>query len=264
MKRFGFVAMCALAAVACVATPDGETDGSEEVATTEQDVVIGDLGVSLKQEYTGGACPKLVATLDWGMKYAATYKFELLNNGNVVDTVSKKDDEGFSQEFWPWESGTYTVRVTHNQIGSTIQYRGTSTEVRISSIPRPSPDYPACGKVDYSSAHFEFDSHAPIAGRYCTQIIESADPYTWNDNFLCAKSNWGIRWSGHNPIPGMKCTQIIESADPHTWNDNYLCVPTNSPLNFSWSGAGPIAGKTCVQFDESADPHTWLDNYLCY
>jgi hypothetical protein len=62
----------------------------------------------------------------------------------------------------------------------------------------------------------------------------------------------------------MRCTQIIESADPDTWNDNYLCVPPSSPLIFSWSSAGPIAGKSCVQITESADPHSWMDNYLCY
>jgi peptidoglycan hydrolase-like protein with peptidoglycan-binding domain len=104
----------------------------------------------------------------------------------------------------------------------------------------------------------------PIPGKYCTQIHESADPHTWNDNYFCMDSYQGVQWSGAGPIAGLRCTQIHESADPHTWNDNYLCVPSWSSFYFSWSGAGPILGKRCVQWHESADPHTWHDNFLCY
>ena len=71
-------------------------------------------------------------------------------------------------------------------------------------------------------------------------------------------------------IPGNnRCTQIVESADPHTWNDNYLCIPwadltsSSNRYIFQWSSAGPIPGKKCIQWHESADPHTWMDNYLC-
>merc|ERR1711939_1174753 len=32
-----------------------------------------------------------------------------------------------------------------------------------------------------------------------------------------------MRWSSAGPIGGMRCTQILESSDPDTWNDNYLC-----------------------------------------
>jgi hypothetical protein len=108
-----------------------------------------------------------------------------------------------------------------------------------------------------------WSSAGPISGRYCTQIVESADPHTWNDNYLCADADYGIRWSSAGPISGMRCTQISEPSDPDTWNDNYLCVPSNSPLKLGWSYAGPLASRFCVQWFEAADPHTWSDNYLC-
>lgn len=100
----------------------------------------------------------------------------------------------------------------------------------------------------------------------CTQILEPADPHTWNDNFLCTPQDFGVRWSFRGPIPGMRCTQIIEPSEPpqHTWRDNFLCVPWQSRLHFSWSFSGPIPGMPCIRFNEGADPHTWQDNYLCW
>ena len=65
------------------------------------------------------------------------------------------------------------------------------------------------------------------------------------------------------PIAGQKCTRILETADPHTWADNYLCAPQDSPYSFQWSSAGPVGGKECIQWLEPADPHTWHDNFLC-
>ena len=63
----------------------------------------------------------------------------------------------------------------------------------------------------------------------------------------------------------MKCTQILESADPHSWHDNYFCAPADSPLSFKWSSAGnTCGGDGSIQIVESADPHTWDDNYLCW
>jgi hypothetical protein len=61
----------------------------------------------------------------------------------------------------------------------------------------------------------------------------------------------------------MKCTQILEKADPHTWQDNFLCLGNDMPYNFHWSSAGRINGKSCVQWLEAADPNTWRDNFLC-
>lgn len=115
-------------------------------------------------------------------------------------------------------------------------------------------------------AQLSWSSAGPLPGLVCTQILEAADPDTWNDNYLCANGDFGIRWNSAGPLAGMRCTQIFEQAEPpeHTWLDNYLCVPENSPLQFAWSQAGPIGGKTCVQWFEAADPHTWGDNYLCY
>jgi serine protease len=106
----------------------------------------------------------------------------------------------------------------------------------------------------------------PLGGRYCVQVHESSDPYTWMDNYLCSTVDYGFRWSSAGPISGMRCTQIHEAANPpeHTWMDNYLCVPTSSPLWLSWSSAGPIAGRLCTQVYEDADPYTWNDNFLCY
>lgn len=113
---------------------------------------------------------------------------------------------------------------------------------------------------------FAWSSAGWLPGKHCLRILESADPNTWDDNYLCwnsAKSWPAIYWSSAGPIQNMRCTQILETADPHTWNDNYLCVPPNSKYVFLWSSAGPIPGLDCLQWLESADPHTWDDNYLC-
>jgi len=69
-------------------------------------------------------------------------------------------------------------------------------------------------------------------------------------------------WSCSGPIDGMVCVQIIEPADPHTWDDNYLAVPNDSLINFFWSSAGPIAGLNCVQWIEPADPDTLAIWYI--
>lgn len=115
-----------------------------------------------------------------------------------------------------------------------------------------------------SDGTFGWSCNGPIGGMSCTQILETADPNTWNDNYFCSKSNIGMRWSSAGPIAGMRCTQILETADPDTWNDNYLCVPNDAPFTLLWSSAGPLADRKCVQWIEGADPHTWNDNYLCW
>ena len=61
----------------------------------------------------------------------------------------------------------------------------------------------------------------------------------------------------------MRCTQIHESADPHTWDDNFLCAPAYLPLHLKWSSSGRINGLDCIQINEPDDPHTWDDNFLC-
>ena len=113
---------------------------------------------------------------------------------------------------------------------------------------------------------FRWSSAGRLEGYDCVQIVETADPHTWDDNYLCwkrGKDDPGIRWRSWGRISGMRCTRILEIADPHTWSDNYLCVPYGSPYRFSWSSAGPISGKSCLRWYESADPNTWHDNYLC-
>jgi hypothetical protein len=114
----------------------------------------------------------------------------------------------------------------------------------------------ACEKVVFS-----WSSAGAIAGQVCVNILEAADPYTWNDNFLCTPRDFGLRWSSGGPIAGMTCTQWLEPSDPFTWNDNFLCAPVDYGLR--WSAAGPLAGMRCTQILEAADPHTWNDNYLC-
>jgi hypothetical protein len=111
---------------------------------------------------------------------------------------------------------------------------------------------------------FAWSCDGAISDMYCTQILETADPHTWSDNYFCSDQLIGMRWSSAGPISGMECTQIYEAADPDTWSDNFLCVPHDSPYNFRWSSAGPIRGFSCVQWSEPADPHTWSDNYLCW
>lgn len=117
---------------------------------------------------------------------------------------------------------------------------------------------------DRRMAPFGWSSDGPIDGTSCVQILESADPHTWSDNYFCSPYDIGMRWSSAGVIPGMTCVQTLETADPHTWADNYLCLPPTSPYRFLWSSAGPNETKTCIQWIESADPHTWNDNYLCW
>jgi hypothetical protein len=126
------------------------------------------------------------------------------------------------------------------------------------------------GLFHSASAKPEVDFVWSATGRlqnlYCVHISEPQDPHGWHDNYLCALTNTGVRWSFNGPISGMRCTQVFESREPgaHGWRDNYICAPKSSRLVFHWSSAGQIQGWRCVQFLEQADPHTWHDNYLCY
>ncbi|NTX64675.1 hypothetical protein HUA74_28900 [Myxococcus sp. CA051A] len=112
---------------------------------------------------------------------------------------------------------------------------------------------------------FQFSSAGPIQGKACTAITETTDVAgTWNDNFLCAERDVGLRWSETGAISGMRCTRIRMSGETG-WDDNYLCVPPTSALNFVWSQMGRYANKISVPFAEPADPHAnWMDAYLCY
>ena len=62
-------------------------------------------------------------------------------------------------------------------------------------------------------ADFKWSSAGMPQGYNCLQILETADPYTWNDNFFCWKNtrkNPGMKWSSDGPIANMKCTKIYE------------------------------------------------------
>lgn len=105
----------------------------------------------------------------------------------------------------------------------------------------------------------------PIDGMICTWIVESSDPHTWHDNYLCSAEDFGFRWKSGGVQDGDGyCVKWSEPSDPHTWNDNYLC--SNRYLGLRWSNAGPITGSTgtyCLRIWEPSDPYTWDDNYLC-
>ena len=103
---------------------------------------------------------------------------------------------------------------------------------------------------------FEWTSNGVVPDWHCTQIKESGDSGTDNDNYFCAREDIGMKWSYEGSIAGMKCTQI-------TAPDYYLCVPQNSPLDFQWSSSGPIPGAVCIQWWEASDTDSWNDNYLC-
>ncbi|XP_037037432.1 uncharacterized protein LOC119075146 [Bradysia coprophila] len=121
---------------------------------------------------------------------------------------------------------------------------------------------PVCSQFDLG---MQYSSAGTINGKFCTQMLEVADPHTWHDNYICFNKEYGVRWSSAGQIAGMTCTQIVEVADPHTWHDNFLCVPYGSPFRFQWSSHHSISGLCCVQIHESVEPlgHTWDDNYLC-
>ena len=99
-------------------------------------------------------------------------------------------------------------------------------------------------------------------GMFCTKVDEPTDPQGWDDNFLCASRDLGLRWSSLGPIAGMVCTRFEEKSDPDGWSDNYLCAPRD--YGFRWSNWDPLEGMQCLQIDEPADPHTWNDNFLCW
>jgi len=105
--------------------------------------------------------------------------------------------------------------------------------------------------------------------------MEPADPYTWNDNYLCVPQSSSLRfkwsWQGSNGCS--KCIQWLEGSDPHTWSDNYLCDDSCKlkdlpnpvfPNDFKWSSAGVPVGYNCERIVEGSDPHSWHDNYFCW
>ncbi len=207
-----------------------------------------------------------------GSKTDTRFWVRLPGQGNWSDLGREETkDQNLRANTCHTEKKSYTIP---NSPGNTIAFRakvddrGEITESNeddnqsrdevftIGAPPVPTQSYS-------SDQRFAWSSSGPIASMHCTQILEAADPHTWNDNYFCADRDYGIQWRSWGAIPGMRCTQITEAADPYTWNDNYLCVPHSSQLRFTWSSAGPIAGKDCVQWVEAADPHTWMDNYLC-
>ena len=108
--------------------------------------------------------------------------------------------------------------------------------------------------------HWSYSNWIP--GMFCTKVDEPTDPHGWDDNFLCASRDLGLRWSSLGPIAGMVCTRFEEKSDPDGWSDNYLCAPRD--YGFRWSNWDPLEGMQCLQIDEPADPHTWNDNFLCW
>ena len=102
---------------------------------------------------------------------------------------------------------------------------------------------------------------------FCTRINESADPHTWDDNYLCSNLFLGLKFNSAREVSGMSCVQLDEPYDKEgTWFDNYLCLPTDSKIKLTWSNSGMIAGKKCIRINEAAEPreNNWWNNYLCY
>jgi hypothetical protein len=128
--------------------------------------------------------------------------------------------------------------------------------IKVSTDPAvPSPPDGLVPMLYWSSA-------GPIAGKHCIQTLETSDPNTWSDNYLCTDKDYGFVWKSDGPVSGMKNIQWLEAADPHSWYDNFLATPYD--YGYQWSASGPIAGMQCVQIYEGADPHTWYDNYICW
>jgi len=87
---------------------------------------------------------------------------------------------------------------------------GGSTQGAVSNAGVGSPN-----RLLYSPlASLSWSFAGPLSGRQCTRILESSDPATWDDHYLCSTENYGFAWSGVGPIGGMRCTQIVESMEP--------------------------------------------------
>jgi hypothetical protein len=246
------LAACGVAPEAELAPMDEETPGTLEAA-----VCAGSSVTTLTIAGISSYLREMAGNGNWGVAYPANaVRLEHSVDGTVHGIDERPGTSGtwyFSTSGITCGSHTFTVRAYPMVIDSA----GNRTTCSSTATSRSQTVIEDCPPLYWSSA-------GPISGKYCTQISESADPHTWNDNYLCADVSYGFRWSSAGPISGMRCTQISESADPHTWNDNYLCVPNDSPLWLSWSSAGPISGKSCTQIIEAADPYSWRDNYLCY
>ena len=233
-------------------TPAGESPGTLEAAMCAGSSVS-TLNIAGISSYLG----EMAGSGSWSVVYPANaVRLEYFVDGALNSIDERPGTSGtwyFSTQDITCGSHDFTVRAFPMVLDSA----GTRTTCVSTSRSLSQSVLDDCPPLYWSSA-------GPISGKHCTQLIESADPHTWSDNYLCADVNYGFLWSSAGPISGMRCTQFQEPSDPHTWMDNYLCVPHDSRLQLSWSSAGPISGKRCTQIIEPTDPHTWNDNYLCY
>jgi hypothetical protein len=120
-------------------------------------------------------------------------------------------------------------------------------------------------RVRVTVGSFTFSMTGAVEGHQCANV-DSGDPNTWNDNFLCSSEELGLRFSASGPPDGMTCTQITESADatPQFWANAWLCLPKGAPYSLSWSSAGPLEHSQCVRWFDHSESATWLDNWLCF
>lgn len=141
-------------------------------------------------------------------------------------------------------------------------YNFTEQSQQDSPPPQPPPPPPPRYTIPFSQLHWSLSG--PLAGKYCVQWSEPADPHTWDDNYLCTDNDYGFTWKYGLPLdPKLICVLIDEPDDPDTWNDNFLCMPKD--YGIVWSHDGEVPGLRCLKITEGAEPfaHSWNDNYLC-
>ena len=67
----------------------------------------------------------------------------------------------------------------------------------------------------------------------CTPIVEPSDPHAWNDNFLCAPADYGLRWSFAGPLPDMRCISVERAV-------RSLRLDRQLPVRAALSGASVL------------------------
>jgi hypothetical protein len=103
-----------------------------------------------------------------------------------------------------------------------------------------------------------------------TEGADNHGGWTDNFLCLPPSSPFSFSWSSAGPIADSnQCVRWLETADPATWHDNFLCIDlktsslstSSAPVNFKWNSAGKIQGMQCTQ----VTPYllaTWTPSYV--